>query len=156
MELSLQDALEKETREKENAARNAQEMLPHLLGAVQVLLRTLVNGFLADVLSKGLATAEYDKTRLEPELWSTVFFPVLKIHIRKQIVMIVPYGPVMRSRCRVDMSCGLKKYSIFWDGQGNGADNWTIKPSEKPTEAPIALTKESFDQALETLIGFRN
>jgi hypothetical protein len=155
MELSLLDALEKETREKENVARNAQEILPHLLGAVQVLLRTL-NGFLADVLSKGLATVEYDKTRLEPELWNTVFFPVLKIHIRKQVVMIVPYGPVMRSRCRVDMSCGLRKYFMFWDGQGNAAENWTIKPSENLTEAPIALAKESFDQALETLIGLRN
>jgi hypothetical protein len=31
-----------------------------------------------------------------------------------------------------------------------------IKASERATETPIPLTKENFDQALETLIGLRN
>jgi len=149
--LSLKEELEKEARDKEALAKYVQEALPKLLGAVQSLFRTLEQ-YLADVLSDGLATKDYGKTTLKPKHWDEVFFPVLMVSVRKQVIEIAPFGPVLGSRCRVDMSCGAKTFFLSWDGDGNGAEHWTIKSSERALEGPQQLTKGRFEHALQTLI----
>jgi hypothetical protein len=149
---SLKEKLEKETRDKEALAKHAQDTLPKLLGTVQLLFRTL-EGYLADVVNSGLATKDYGKTKLKPEYWDTVFFQVLRISLRKQIVELTPYGPVAGSPCRVNMTCGPKAYLLLWDGQGNSEENWKLKAGEGPKVESQQLTKESFDHALEKLVG---
>ncbi len=161
--MSLKDKLLSETHqerqalERQETERRAQDVLHKMVEAMQTLCRLVAADFLGEYEKERLATLRPLTMKVENPALKGVFFPYLTIVARNVEVTLKPIGPIFGVPFRADLSNGSLTYALLWDGAGTLVENWKIAPTADGVlrrEQASALSKETFEEAFEKLLGF--
>jgi hypothetical protein len=161
--MSLRDKLlnetrhEREARERQEAEERSRSVLHKMVEAMGSLCHLVANDFLGEYEKERLATIRPFTMKLDDPALKGVFFPYLTIIARNVEVTLKPFGPAFGIPFRADLSNESTTYALLWDGEGTLVQNWKIAPVSDDIvqrEQAKALTKESFEQAFEKLLGF--
>lgn len=148
---------EREARESQQAAQRREDGVHRMAEAMQALCRLVAADFLGEYEKERLATIRPLTMKLENPALKGVFFPYLMVVARSLEVTLKPVGPVFGIPFRADLSNGSLTYALLWDGAATLAQNWKIAPIAEGVlrrEQAKALSKESFEEAFEKLLGF--
>jgi hypothetical protein len=161
--MSLRDKLlnetrhEREERERQEAEERSHSVLHKMVEAMRSLCHLVANDFLGEYEKERLATIRPFTMKIDAPALKSVFFPYLTIVARGVEVTLKPFGPGFGIPFRADLSNESTTYALLWDGEGTLVQNWKIAPVSDDIvqrEQAKALTKESFEQAFEKLLGF--
>jgi hypothetical protein len=161
--MSLKDKLlsetrqEREMRERQEAEERSHGVLHRMVEAMRSLCHLVANDFLGEYERERLATVRPLTMKMENPALKGVFFPYLAIVARSVEVTLKPVGPVFGVPFRADLSNGSMTYALLWDGAGTLVHNWkvaTVDDDVLQREQVKVLTKETFEEAFEKLLGF--
>lgn len=161
--MSLKDKLlsethqEREARERAEAEKRSHSVVHKMVEGMQALCHIVANDFLGEYEKARLATIRPFTMKVENAALKGVFFPYLTIVARGVEVTLKPFGPVFGIAFRADLSNGSATYALLWDGAGTLVQNWRIAPVAEDVlqrDRAKALSKETFEEAIEKLLGF--
>jgi hypothetical protein len=149
--------LERETRERQEARERSQSAVHQMAEAMRALCHLVAHDFLGEYEKERLATLRPSTMKVENPALKGVFFPYLTIVARGVEVTLKPVGPVFGIPFRADLSNESISYALIWDGGGTLVQNWKITAVDEngvlQRERAKPLTKESFEEACEKLLG---